>query len=105
MNPLIGYSCESSNTPIPVKKVEKLKNKIMEKYQILKIRDGKFQGDGGESIAYFWVKAKRISDGVTIEFGTREGRHRASEEIVELDIEKYEATGGRFRYKEILSED
>lgn len=72
----------------------------MEKYRILRKKDGSFEGDTGETVAYFWYKALRLSDGMTIEFGSREGGHEPLEEM-ELNLEKFERPGNRVGYKEI----
>lgn len=72
-----------------------------EKYLILRdSKDGSFQGEEGEKVIYFWTKARRISDAVTIEFGGKLP-HKKGEEL-ELDLEKTERENGKgFRYKEI----
>jgi hypothetical protein len=80
----------------------KLKTKPMRaNLKILKRKDGSFQGDSGEPVSYFWYKAERLSDGMTIEFGSREGGHEEGTEI-ETELEKFERPGGRIGYKEIL---
>lgn len=72
----------------------------MEKYLIIRdSKDGSFQGDDGEKVTYFWTKAKRVLDGVTVEFGGKVS-HRKGEEL-DLDLEKTERAGGKFGYKEI----
>jgi len=71
------------------------------KLKIVRVKNGDFEGDGGETIVYRWVKAER-ADGVTIEFGTRRTSHVAGAEV-DVDIEKTEKPGGKgFKYKEIL---
>jgi len=69
--------------------------------KIIGKKDGSFQGDDGQKVEYYWYKALRESDGVTIEFGSRDGNHRMNE-TKDLDIEKTERAGGRFGYKEIV---
>jgi hypothetical protein len=73
----------------------------MEKYLILRdSKDGSFQGEEGEKVPYFWTKAKRLSNGVSLEFGGKIS-HKKNEEL-ELDLEKTERADGKgFRYKEI----
>lgn len=75
------------------------------KLKIVKVKNGDFEGDGGELIEYRWVKAERLSDGVTIEFGTRRTDHVEGTEV-DLDIEKTEKPNGKgFKYKEIVERD
>lgn len=73
----------------------------METYKIVRVKDGSFDGDDGR-VNYSWVKAKRIRDGVTVEFGTRKDYSTLINSEVELDLEKTEKPGGGFRYKEII---
>jgi len=69
------------------------------KLKILKdSRDGSFQGRDGESVEYFWTKARRVSDEVTLEFGGKQ-RYKAGEEV-DLELEKQEIPGG-YRYKAV----
>jgi len=75
------------------------------KLKILKVKVGDFEGDGGELITYRWVKAMRLADEVTIEFGTRKTTHVEGSEV-DLDIEKTEKPGGKgFKYRENLSQE
>lgn len=76
----------------------------------LKIKDFKvspFTGDEGERVEYFWYRAVRESDGVTIRFGSMDGTHEAGDEV-DLDIEKYERTDKNGKtviaYKENLAD-
>jgi len=71
------------------------------KLKILSVKNKPFQGDDGSEIPYSWVKAERESDGVTIEFGTKDDSHEVGE-TVELNIEKSEKAGGGFKYREII---
>lgn len=72
---------------------------------ILKSRKASpFTNDDGEEMQYFWYKAERLSDNVTIRFGSQEGGHVLDEEL-DLDIEKYERDNGKIGYKETKEED
>lgn len=73
------------------------------KYKILKVRDGSFQGRDGDSISYFWVKAIRLADGVTLEFGSKRGDEFEVDDEPELELQKSEDGRGGYRYKEINS--
>jgi hypothetical protein len=79
-----------------IKNLKEMKTKI----KILKVRDGSFQGREGDTIEYSWVKAERLSDNVTFEFGTKKMTYEAGEEA-EPEFEKTEDGKGGFRYKEI----
>jgi len=68
---------------------------------ITRKRDGSFQGDGGETIPYTWYKAL-TADELTIEFGSKDSSHEVGQTL-ELEIEKFERTGGRIGYKEITA--
>jgi len=70
------------------------------KLKIIRVKDGSFTGDDGAKVEYYWVKGE-TEDGLTIEFGTKDSGH---EEGVtkSVELEKTEAKGGKFRYKEIL---
>ena len=70
------------------------------KIKILKVRDGSFDGRDGELVEYYWVKAERLSDGVTFEFGSKNSRYKIGDEP-EPDLEKSEDGKGGYRYKEI----
>lgn len=76
---------------------------MKEKLKIVKVRDGSFDGEDGR-IEYWWIKALRLSDGITLEFGSKTGGFEVGEEV-EVLLEKTEflkkngQTG--FRYKEI----
>lgn len=59
-----------------------------------------FESSEGETINYFWYKAFRPSDGVTLEFGSTE-EHKLNAEI-EIELEKIELTNGKYRYKEVV---
>lgn len=77
----------------------------MEKLQIVKKTLKPFKGDKGEMIPYAFYKAKRESDGVTIEFGSKVTTHEVGDNL-ELLLEKNEALrGGKvvFRYKEVVT--
>jgi len=77
--------------------------KMKTKLKILKVRNSSFQGREGDTVDYFWVKAERFSDGVTLEFGTKNPDHEAGEEK-EIDLEKNEDGKGGYRYKERAEE-
>lgn len=64
---------------------------------IKKVKPSSFVGSEGDRITYFWYKALR-QDGVTIDFGSK-NEYKVDEEI-EIDLEKTELSGGKFRYKE-----
>lgn len=68
---------------------------------IKKVTPRPFEGSSGEQIKYYWYKALRGHDAVTIEFGSR-NEYEVDDEL-DLDLEKTEISGGRFRYKEISS--
>jgi len=74
------------------------------KIKILKVRDGSFQGREGDSIEYYWVKAIRLADDVTFEFGSKKGgdEYEPGKEY-EPNLEKTEDGKGGYRYKEISS--
>lgn len=71
---------------------------------ITKVKARPFDGDDGEKIPYFWTKATRKSDGVTIEFGGRVDHTEDLDKELDLDIEKTERANGKFGYKEILED-
>lgn len=73
----------------------------MEKYTIKRVKDGSFDGDDGR-VPYFWVKLLRLSDGVTLEAGSKRGDFEQGDTL-ELEVEKTELGNGKFRYK-IVSE-
>jgi len=75
--------------------------KSMEKIKILKRRASSFVKDDGEEMEYFWYKGVRERDSVTIEFGSKDGDHEL-DTTVDVTLEKTEAPGGKFRYKEIV---
>jgi len=60
-----------------------------------------FKGDDNVERDYTWYKALRLSDGVTIRFGSMEADHELDTEL-DLNIEKYERRDGTIGYKEIL---
>lgn len=70
----------------------------MTKIIIKKVRDGSFTSGNGEEINYFWYKALRRSDDVTLEFGSS-NEYKINDEI-EIELEKIEISGGKYRYKE-----
>lgn len=71
------------------------------KIKVVKVRDGSFDGRDGERVDYYWVKAVRISDSVTFEFGSKGGGDYAEGQEYEVNLEKSESPKGGFRYKEI----
>jgi len=70
------------------------------KIKIIKKRPGDFQGRDGETVEYYWYKAIRSSDEVTIEFGSKDGGLKFDQEI-DINIEKSEDPRGGFRYKHV----
>lgn len=72
---------------------------MTQEYEILKdSKDGSFQGDEGEKINYYYTKAMRVSDGVTLEFGGKLQFKKGEKK--NLEIEKSERADGKgFRYK------
>lgn len=71
--------------------------------KILKRKDGSFQGNDGEHVAYYWYKAVRTSDETLIEFGSREGEHEEGT-TKDLNVVRYERGDGKMAWKE-LAED
>ncbi len=68
-------------------------------------KDGSFTSNTtGDEVEYYWYKALRVSDDVTIDFGSVDGEYEVGEEH-ELNIEKTEGTTHKgevvFRYKEV----
>lgn len=59
-----------------------------------------FKGDEGEMIPYCWYKAERITDGVTLQFGSKHTAYEIGDEI-ETALEKREGKGGKARWIEI----
>lgn len=59
-----------------------------------------FTNDDGDQIPYFWYKALRSTDDVTITFGSKRGDLPLNQEL-SLNIEKYEGEGGKFRYRHV----
>lgn len=70
------------------------------KLKILSVKNKPFKTDEGDDMDYFWYRAIRESDGVTIQFGSKTGEHAVGQTL-DLNIEKTERTGGKFGYKEI----
>lgn len=79
---------------------DKIKINNMGKYKILTRKNGSFQGSSGEQVEYWWYKAVRLADDMTVEFGSRDGGHEEGQEVT-LTLEKFERPGGRIGYKEI----
>lgn len=73
------------------------------KYEIKKVRDGSFKNDEGELIPYFWIKALRLEDNVSLEFGSKSGDFEIGDEV-ELELEKTERAGGKVGYKHVPEE-
>jgi len=74
----------------------------MQEYEIVKVKDGTFVGSDGEDVTYFWVKAKRVSDNVQLEFGTRSDYRGKEGTTVTLELEKREKSNGRVGYVELV---
>lgn len=60
--------------------------------KITKVTNKPFTGSDGEEINYYWYKAVRRGDGVTIEFGSKNEYEEG--EQVELLLEKIETKRG-----------
>jgi len=71
----------------------------IKKFTITRVKDGSFEGTDGAKVAYFWIKGE-TEDGLTIEFGTKDGDREVGDTIEDLQLEKTEGARG-FRYKEI----
>ena len=71
--------------------------------KILSVKAKPFQTDDGQR-DYFWYRGERIEDGVTLQFGSKEGEHELGK-VLDLNLEKTEGVDQRgkrvFRYKEI----
>jgi len=70
------------------------------KLKITECKAKPFSGEEGEQIAYFWHKAERADNGVTISFGSKR-EHAVGEEST-FELEKSEGADGKARYKEIV---
>jgi len=70
------------------------------KVTILSVKKKVFKTDDGDNMDYFWYRAVREKDGVTFQFGSREGEHEIGSTL-ELNIIKYEKDSGKIGYKEI----
>lgn len=71
------------------------------KLKIEKINEKSFTGGvDGQNVPYFWVRAVRLSDGVTITFGTPHAAFAEGEEA-EVALEKREGRDGRVRYFQV----
>lgn len=62
--------------------------------EIIKANPKPFEGDGGESIPYFWYKAKK-EDGFVLKFGSK--NEYKEKELIDIDLEKTE-TGYKESY-------
>jgi len=71
------------------------------KLKIISMKAKPFKGTDGEQVEYYWYKALRSEDDVTIEFGTTRGEHEIGADV-ELNIERMERAGGKFGYREAL---
>lgn len=69
------------------------------KLKIERVKPAPFRGSDGTDVDYYWYKATRESDGVTIEFGSWKKYDVGS--VVEVLIEKYERRDGKVGYKEV----
>jgi len=68
-------------------------------YNIKAVKERPFDSNG-ETVPYFWYKAVRQIDGVTIEFGSKKDDLEVGEEY-DLDIEKTERPNGKFGYRRV----
>jgi len=57
--------------------------------KIIEKKEKPFTGDSGEEISYFWYKAVREGDGITIKFGSMRDDHVLGD-IEEVELEKSE---------------
>lgn len=73
------------------------------KLKITDKRDGSFEGDTGR-IEYYWYKALREGDEVTIDFGSRREYDIDDKVDLVLNKEEYRTPKGaiKFRYKEVV---
>jgi len=71
--------------------------------KIIKKKNGSFTGSDGDTVEYYWYKAKRISDDMTLEFGSRDGKHDEDDEV-DLNLEKFEYSKRHQRYREVSEE-
>lgn len=76
----------------------------MENITITKKTLKPFKGQEGKEIPYAWYKGVRQRDGVTVEFGSKNTEHAVGDFVENISLEKSELSGGRFRYKEVVSE-
>jgi len=70
------------------------------RYEILKQDIKPFTTDEGEQMDYYWYKAIREHDEVTIRFGSTNGDYSVGDSY-EIDLEKYERKDGNTGYKEV----
>jgi len=74
------------------------------RYKIKDVKEKPFTGEDGEKIPYFWYKAERISDGVTLTIGSKNGDLKIGEEE-DLDVEKREKIRGGFTYIDVTENE
>jgi len=67
---------------------------------ITRKKDGSFKGEEGSTIPYFWYNADRLSDGVSFQFGSKDGSYEKGDEL-ELELTKTENSRGRLTWKEV----
>jgi len=67
-------------------------------YNITKVTPRPFVGSDGEKRDYYWYRAVRIEDGVTIDFGSQQVYEVGDN--VDIHLVKYEKKDGKIGYKE-----
>lgn len=78
------------------------------KLKILSVKNKPFTTDDGDTRDYFWYRAERVEDGVTLQFGSKDGEHEIGK-VFDLAMDKSEGKDqkGRlvYRYKEVIEKD
>jgi len=70
---------------------------------ITKVNPKPFNSSEGGMINWFWYRAERIGDQVTIDVGSRR-EYKVGQEVT-LDVEKNELANNKFRYKERIPKE
>lgn len=60
-----------------------------------------FIGKDDQEYDYFWYKGDRQEDGVTIQFGSINGKYEVGQ-LVDVSLEKFERRDGKIGYKEVV---
>lgn len=99
MKPIKSYI---ENLKVGIKKPKSLmaKKEIGTEVKILKATFKPFDMDEGGKRDYYWYKALRTEDGVTLNFGSTE-KHEVDETLT-LQFVKEERVGGKYLYKELV---